>query len=132
MKKVLFIMGVLLSLGVFSACSSDDEISDIMDNKLILFKDSLQSLPEYDYTGNVLYDNRNGFWYICHSQPIDCVDTYLPLNLPDEYKKEGTKVAFSGKVVEMTDEERKSLFYEVLLGGHSYYFVYLTKIEKAE
>ena len=132
MKKILLLMGLLLSLGLFSACSSDDEIDDLMNQKRLLFEDSSQSIPEYDYTGNVYYDNRNGLWYICNSRPIDWNDYYYPLNLPDEFKKEGTTVSFSGKVVEMTDEERKSLHYDVVLGGHSYFFVYLTKIEKSE
>jgi hypothetical protein len=130
MKKFIMFLGMLLSLGMFSACSSDDGISDFMDDKLSLFEDSLQSIPENDYIGYMHYDNRCG-WYIIYSQPIDCVDTYYPLNLPDKFKEEEVKVLFSGKVVEMTDEERESLHF-TLLGGHHYYFVYLTKIEKME
>ena len=128
MKKVLLIfLSMLLSLGMFSACSSDDGMSDLVDGTLSLFEDSLKSVPEKDYTGHVFFDNHG--WYIVYSQPIDCVDTFYPLNLPSEFKEEGAKVSFSGKVIEMTDEERESLHF-VPLGGHKYYFIYLTKIER--
>ena len=75
MKKNLFFVmtAMLLTLGLFSACSSDDEMSALMDSKLSLFEDSLQSVSEYDYTGHMLYNDRHG-WYISHSQLIDHVD----------------------------------------------------------
>ena len=128
MRKVTMMMGMLLTLGLSSACSSDDEMNVLVDSKLELFADSLNSVPENDYTGYLQYDNRSG-WYISHSQPIDCVDIYYPLNLPNDLD-EG-KVSFSGKVIKMTDEERESLHFQ-LYGGHSYYFIYLTKIEEIE
>ena len=130
MKKATIMMSMLLALGLSSACSNDDDLSVLVDNKLALFEDSLQSLPENDYTGYLRYELSHG-WYIRQSKPIDQVDTYYPLNLPEEFNEEGIKLSFSGRVVEMTDEERESLHF-LLLGGHSYYFVYLTKIEKAE
>ncbi len=57
MKKLLFLLGVLLSLGMFCACSSDDEFSDLMDKKLSLFEDSLQSVSEWDYTDSICINN---------------------------------------------------------------------------
>ena len=33
MKKLVFLLGVLLSLGMFCACSSDDEINDLLEDK---------------------------------------------------------------------------------------------------
>ena len=116
-------MSMLLALGLSSACSNDDDLSVLVDNKLALFEDSLQSLPENDYTGYLRYELSHG-WYIRQSKPIDHVDTYYPLNLPEEFNEEGIKLSFSGRVVEMTDEERESLHF-LLLGGHSYYFIYL-------
>jgi hypothetical protein len=131
-KAFLIFLYALISIGMFSACSSDDEMSDLVDSKLSWLEDSLQSIPENDYIGCVYHSSRNG-WYIVVGYPgtIDSQDNFYPLNLPNEFKKEGIMVSFSGKVVEMTDKERESLKI-VLLGGHSYYFIYLTKIKKAE
>ena len=130
MRKVLFILGVLLSSGLFSACSSDDGINDLMNDKLSWFESGLQSIPEEDYTGEMCFDDDRGWYIICgHSGTIDSGDILYPLNLPKEFEEEGTKVSFSGKVIEMTDEERESLHF-VLMGGHKYYFVYLKNIEK--
>jgi len=134
MKKVLFMMSAFLSLGMLCACDTDDEISALMDNKLTLFEDGFRSIPEKDNnTGCLYYDKDRGAWFISYHHPgtYDSVDIYYVLNLPDEFKvnKEGrVNVSFSGKVVEMTDEERESLGM-LLLGGYRYFFVYLTKIE---
>lgn len=129
MKKFFSILGILLSLGMFSACSSDD---DGMNDKLSWFENSLQPIPEEDYTGQMYFDDNHGWYIICgHSGTIDSTDIFYPLNLPKEFEEEGVKVSFSGKVVEMTDKERESLHF-VLLGGYEYYFVYLTKIEKID
>ena len=131
-KNLLFMMtAMLLTFGMFSACSNDDdEMSALMDSKLSLFEDSLQSVPENDYTGHMLYNQRHG-WYIAHSQLIDHQDDYFPLNLPEEFKEPGVKVSFSGKVIKLTDEDLDSL--QITPHANQYfYFVYLTKIEKME
>lgn len=136
MKKiVLLILSVLLSFGFLCACSGDDEMSVLKDSKLSLFEDSLQSVPSVsadEYVGYMYYDIRQG-WYIrlasiCGTQP----DYYYPLlNIPEELKEEGVKVSFSGNYVRMTDEEVESLNIENNVGA-SFYFIYLTKIEKME
>lgn len=135
MKKVSFIFGVLLSLGLFSACSSDNGISDFIDNKLSLFEDSLQSIPENEYIGSLYYDSQNG-WTIVPPGYIDYPSTYyFPLNLPDKYKankEESVRVSFSGKVIKMSEEEKESLHFWFEDETVSSYFVYLTKIEKIE
>jgi hypothetical protein len=127
MRKVTVLMGMLLALGLSSACSSDGEMSALMGEKLSLFEDSTQIIPENDYKGSLFYDTRYG-WYIQYSQPIDRVDKYLPVNLPDEINEEGT-VSFSGRVVKMTKEEMESLQIPIPWSGETYYFIYLTKIE---
>lgn len=127
MRKVTFLMIMLLALGLSSACSSDGEMSALIGEKLSLFEDSTQIIPENDYTGSLFYDSRYG-WYIQYSQPIDRVDKYFPVNLPDEINEEGT-VSFSGRVVKMTKEEMESLQIPVPWSGETYYFIYLTKIE---
>ena len=136
MKKVTIIMCMLLSLGMHSACSSDDEISGIGSGGTLIPKERFNSVSENDYTGRLYYAEYLKAWVISfyHSGSIDCVDVYYPLNLPDEFKAnkgEGINVSFSGKVIEMTDEDIKSLNIP-LLGGEKYFFVYLTIIKKIE
>ena len=127
MKKVSIMMSMLLALVLSSACSCDDDMSVLLNDRLKSFDDSTMVVPEYDYTGTLLYDSRYG-WYIQYSCPIDRVDKYFPLNLPDEIKEEGT-VLFSGKAVKMTEEEMESLKIPTPWAGVTYYFIYLTKIE---
>ena len=130
MRKVISLMIMLLALGLSSACSSDGEMSALIGEKLSLFEDSTQIIPENDYTGSLFYDSRYG-WYIQYSQPIDRVDKYFPVNLPDEYKEEGI-VSFSGKAIKMTNEEMESLQIRTPWAGETYSFLYLTKIEKLD
>ena len=130
MKKVLFVFGALLTLGMFYACSSDDGIV-IDDEELSQFEDGLHAISDLDYTtGYMLYDKRSG-WYIKHSEPIDRVDKFFPLNLPDKFKEEGI-VLFSGKTIKMTDEERESLQIIIPWAGVTCYYIYLTKMEKLD
>ena len=68
MRKVTFLMGMLLALGFSSACSSsDDDLTVLKDSKLSLFEDSLQSVPEKDYTGYLGYDDLYGWYYSRYS-----------------------------------------------------------------
>lgn len=144
MKRVLLLFGVLLSLSMFCACSSDDENGFGSDGTILLPKDSLveeslKSVPELDYTGYLSYEEWLKTWAISYHHPgsIDWVDVYFPVNLPDVLKtnnEERVLLTFSGKVVEMTDEDIKTLQIP-LWGGYRFYYVYLTKmkiLEKAE
>ena len=54
MKKVTMMMSLLLTLGMFSACNSNDELDVLLDEKLTLFEDSLQNVPEEELV-HVLY-----------------------------------------------------------------------------
>lgn len=86
-----------------------------------------------DVTGNLHYDKQADGWFVSYSVPgtIDSVDIYYILNLPDEFKvnkDKGTRVYFSGYVIEMSDDAREALG-KTPMGGYSYYFVYLTHIE---
>jgi len=107
MKKLFFMMSMLISLGVFSACSSDDEMSALMDSKLKIFEDSLQSIPDGDYTGTLYYDSHYGWTIIPASMYYDYpVFYYFPLNLPDKFKvnmEESVGVSYSGKVIKLHD-----------------------------
>ena len=136
MKKLLFMMSVLLSLGMFCACSSDDEFGDLMDNKLSLFEDSLQSVPENDYTGRLYYDHHYGWTIVPDKIYFDYAsEYYFPVNLPDEFKSnkdESVKVSFTGRIMKMTDEEEESVHLWRWDSTQSFYYLYLTKIEKEE
>ena len=133
MKKIFYYaMSVLLSAMMLTGCSNDDVIdgSEILTDSLA---ERLKSIPESDYTGCLNYEQYTNLWAISYYLPgsIDWGDVYYPLNLPDEYKvkkEEGINVSFSGKIVEMTDDDIKSLKIP-LMGGTHYYFVYLTKIQ---
>ena len=141
MKKVTVLMGMLLALVLFSACSRDDEMNFNEGGGTVLIPldsldESLKSLPENDYTGRLYYEEYTDKWVIIYHHPgsIDGNDCYYPMNLPDEFKvnkEEMANISFSGIVVEMTDEDIQTLRITPL-GGHHYYFVYLTKIVVAE
>ena len=137
MKKIVFLLGVLLSLGRFCACSSDDEFGDLMDKKLSLFEDSLQSVSEWDYTDRICvlnYDRIvNAYTITYKDSDGHPKEIFFPINLPEEYKEPLDKgdvvicVTFSGKVVEMNNKDIKAN-HVTLLEGCKYYYVYLTKI----
>ena len=136
MKKVTMIMSLLLTLGMFSACNSNDELDVLLDEKLTLFEDSLQYVPEEEYTGSLYYDYHYGWTIVPPGTYIDYGGAYyLPVNLPDEFKtnKEGSvKVSYTGKVIKMSDEEIEKANLWRYDGKESFYFVYLTNIEEAE
>ena len=135
MRKLTVLMGMLLVLGLSSACSGDDEMNILKDSKLALFEDSLQSVSSVsadDYIGYMHYDVRFG-WYIqlaswCGNEPFN----YYPLSdIPEELKEVGLKVSFSGEYIRLTDEELESLDIENNLRA-SFFLIYLTKLEKIE
>lgn len=142
MKKVTVLMGMLLALGLSSACSNDDDMKGIGSGGSVLMpgdslvEEKLESVPENDYTGRLTYQERYKTWVIDYHHPgsIDGVDIYFPLNLPDEFKtnkEKAVNLSFSGKVIEMTDDDIES-WQIILLGGHKYYYVYLTDIQIVE
>ncbi|MBQ9649915.1 MAG: hypothetical protein IJV25_05785 [Prevotella sp.] len=134
-KKLCIIWGVLISFGMFCACSSDDDMSVLMNDKLKLFEDSTIVVPDYDYTGYLYYDNHYG-WSIIPGIPYDYSSVYyFPMNLPEElksYKDRRQRVSYSGKVIQLSNEEVKSLDLWQYDGRESFYFVYLTKIKVIE
>jgi hypothetical protein len=134
MKKVTYLMGILLALGLSSACSNDDEMSTLMDSKLSLFEDSVKVIPENDYKGTLYYDFHYGWTIVPSGMYYDypCF-YYFPINLPDEFKVkmgESVDVSYSGKVIKLSDKEVKSLNLWQYDGTEQFFFVYLTRIEK--
>jgi hypothetical protein len=136
MKRIVFFMSVLLSVGMFCACSSDDEFGALMDKKLSLFEDSLQSVPENNYTGRLYYDYHYGWTIVPDLNYIDyAAEYFFPVNLQDDFKSnkdESVKVSYSGKIIKMTDEEENSAHLWRYDSTQSFYYLYLTKIEKEE
>jgi hypothetical protein len=133
MKNLKFVLGVLLSLVMFSACSNDDESGIELYDPEVIFGDSSNAQIRNGLTGHLRYNEYNNSWTIsyCHPGTYDSVEEYYPLNLPAEFKTDkegGMDVSFSGKIAEMTDKDIQTLRI-ILLGGHRYYFVYLTDIE---
>ena len=70
MRKVLFILGVLLTLGIFCACSNSDDTTDIIEGPII---DNQKSpLTLYNQWGLVSYGNESnevlkeakGYYYL--------------------------------------------------------------------
>lgn len=133
MKNLKFVLGVLLSLVMFSACSNDDESGIELYDPEVIFGDSSNAQIRNGLTGHLRYNEYNNSWTIsyCHPGTYDSVEEYYPLNLPAEFKTDkegGMDVSFSGKIAEMTDKDIQTLRI-ILFGGHRYYFVYLTDIE---
>lgn len=134
-KAFLFFLYALISIGMLSACSSEEDYSFTVDDKLLLLEDSLQSIPEIEDNGYLYYDFHYG-WSIVPSGYIDYpTKIYFPLNLPNEYKADQEKyyrVSFSGKTIKMSEEEIESSHLWRYDGTESFYYVYLIKIEEIE
>ncbi|MBR1654958.1 MAG: hypothetical protein IJ698_00865 [Prevotella sp.] len=110
-RQLLFSALLLLAMGMtVTACSSDEEN-----------KEYITTLTEVKGEVNLHYDQ----WYIRVSPPntYDAVYYYFPSNLSSEYKKEGLKVVFSGKVFETSITVNN-------VAGITCYGVYLTSITK--
>lgn len=132
MKKVLLIMGVLLSTGMFCACSSDDDI----------FEDSFVPQTEdyigrvYEKTGYVYYDSVEESWYINIKLPplpngaayFDSAIFYYTYALPQAYQQKGLEVKVSGDIYDYHFRNED----HVLFGGHEYYYIRLNHIERAD
>ena len=141
MRKVTIMMSMLLALGLSSACSSNDDLTILIDEKLSLFEDSLQSdslqsIPDEDYTGTLYYDSNYGWTIVPSGVYYDYPSVYyFPLNLPDEFKTnmgESAEVSYTGKVIKMSEEEIESSNLWRYDGKEHFFFVYLTTIEKKE
>lgn len=114
MKKVLLFLSVLLSLGLFCACSKSDETTD--DNGEVkdwgtrpadwtswTSQDSIR-----DLTGFVTYNNELQAWYFISSWPImdEGPHYYYPIELGDDFKVDGLWVTISGRTYLNKEEYR--------------------------
>ena len=111
MKKVFVMMSMLLSLGLFCACSSDDE-NDVKNN--LRYWDCFR-----DVTGQMTYNEDLQAWHFISRWPYGPVGPTLdlyPIELEDEFKVEGLVVTLSGDIF-IDDENQR-------------YYIELTKIDK--
>ncbi|MBO7046104.1 MAG: hypothetical protein J6W38_07100 [Prevotella sp.] len=131
MKKVFVILGMLLSLGLFWACSSDENNGD--DDK-VMVPDGQETretrMPLFsikDVPGQMAYSDTKE-WHIMCGVPntYDSVNDYYPSELSDEFKVEGLEVVISGDIYE------EDTIHFPRCGGQEVYFIELTKIEKAK
>ena len=116
MKKVFFILGVLLSLGLFCACSNDgdDETTEIGGSR----GGNVNLKGPYnwfgDLTGYILYDQELQAWHFLSYWPYS-VDgfrhNYYTIELEDEYKIDGLLVTLSGNVYK--DEKNDRIYIEI-------------------
>ena len=140
MKKTAFIlMSVLLSLGTFCACSSDDDI-DTPENsatghptrQMPALADFIKTVTD---TGVLMCDKADNTWFIkspYHGQEIryDGGNIYYLYDLPVEYQKEGLKVKASLDCYTFLhfNERVEHLWY----AGYEYYDAVLRDIEIVE
>lgn len=61
MKKVVFMMSLLLTLGLFCACSNDDETSFIS-GSILLFDE--EEIDDYVFIGKLTMPEGSGYNYI--------------------------------------------------------------------
>ena len=131
MKKVLLIMVVLLSAGMFSACSSDD---DTFDDSFVPQKEDYVDRV-YEKTGYVCYDTVEECWYIDIKLPplpdgaayFDSAILYYTYALPQAYQQKGLEVKVSGDIYDYHFRNEN----HIIFGGHKYYYIKLRHIERA-
>ena len=98
-------MSVLLSLVLFSACSSDDDDKvddDKVDNgKVKEWKESKEPRGRItNMTGYILYDNGLHAWHFVSYWPYspDITHDYYPTELGSEFRVDGLLVTLSGNI----------------------------------
>ena len=140
MKKTVFIlMSVLLSLGTFCACSSDDDIDTPETSttghptrQMPALDDFIKTVTD---TGVLMCDKADNTWFIkspYHGQEIryDGGNIYYLYDLPVEYQKEGLKVKASLDCYTFLhfNERVEHMWY----AGYEYYDAVLRDIEIVE
>ena len=138
-KTVLILMSVLLSIGTFSACSSDDEVAT---PEVPETSHSTRQLPnQADFIktmtdiGYLKLDKVDNSWWIkapYHGPEIryDGGNIFYLYDLPEEYQKEGLKVkaTLDCDTFRHFDERVEIVRY----AGYDYYDAVLRDIEIVE
>ena len=150
-QKVLLMMVAMMMVmagTMTTACSSDDDVvtSKEQNAEQVATKGSEAQLPDVgDFiktvtdTGNMYYNANEGCWYVSALLPvpegeilIDGGICYFMNDLPDEFKKDGLKVKFTGDVYECKDIDKNGDGTAIMLGGWEYYDVVIKDIQLAE
>ena len=124
MKKVLFILGVLLSLGLFCACSKSDETTDDNNGEVKDWGTRPSDRTSWtsrgwirDLTGYITYNEDLQLWHFISSWPYtEIYKDYYPIELSDEFKVDGLLVTIDVNLYWDEEEQRE--------------YIEITKIEK--
>ena len=102
-KKVFLFLSLLLWLGVFNACSSDDD--DKIDSTLPRVLHEVGEAK--DLTGVMHYDQSNQIWYISvdDNNSLDISIQRLDIwgRVDSAFQKEDLPVLFSGDILQWND-----------------------------
>ena len=150
-QKMLFMtvaMMMVMAGTMTTACSSDDDVVTPKEQNAeqVATKGSEAQLPDVGEfiktvtdTGHMYYNANEGCWHVSALLPvpegeilIDGGICYFMNNLPDEFKKDGLKVKFTGDVYECKDIDKNSDGTAIILGGWEYYDVVIKDIQLAE
>ena len=116
MKKVLFILGVLLSFELFCACSKSDETTDDNNGEVKDWGTRPSDRTSwtsrgwtYGQTGWIIYNEDLQLWHFISSWPYtEIYEDYYPIELSDEFKVDGLWVTIDGNLY--WDEEEQGEF----------------------
>ena len=149
-RNVVMMMSLLLSFGMFSACSNDDDVN-VPEQQVpgletaargsdMQLPDAADLIKEITATGYIRpYDNE-GFWFVNAPLPepepgvvyFDGGICYFMYNLPDEFKKEGLKVKFTGDAYTCKELDKNGDGNTMTYAGYEYYDVVVKQIEVIE
>ena len=120
-----FLIYSLLSLLLF-CCNDDNKPADCT---LAPCDPSRRTVREVaDYPGRVAYDDNEDRWVIISSPEEVTYDSQniglVCGELPEEFRKPGLQVRFSGKFKSICEDNK------ALVGGHVYYYLHVTEIEE--
>ena len=87
MKKILFMMSVLLSLGLFSACSSSDELNLDSTNVLVPVKDCYGYSAISDFFYSELESGGHPRSFVLNNNLSDDENPCIAINNKEEFEK---------------------------------------------
>lgn len=141
MKKLVVILGMLLSYGLFCACINDDNavIPEVPENGQGMHQQPKQSdfIKTVTEIGYITCDTEDNTWIIDVPLPVAPGETlidggtfYYLYDLPKEYQKKGLKVkaTLDAYIFHHFDEKDVITVY----AGWDYYDAVLKQIEIAE
>ena len=151
-KSIMFTMGAMLLMmagTVMMSCSNDDEVINPEQQNAeeetaargseTQLPDASAFIKEVTDTGYILSYGDEGFWYVDTPLPVEPGVTYIDggicyfmYNLPEDFKKSGLKVKFTGDMYECKELDKNGDGMETMLAGYKYYDVVIKDIEIVE